>query len=113
MALATAAPMIPSTIFIKSPISLFINCSASQPATPPMIMAAIQPTCGSFIARPPQMSVEYATSFYGTIGEFSAHRWDGRGAEPSAPRAGNELLSGRDVRIQRHQARSRSQPVLG
>src|SRR5262245_34673498 len=50
MALATAAPTMPSTIFITSPISLFMNCSASQPATPPMIMAAIQPTCGSFMA---------------------------------------------------------------
>ena len=34
MALATAAPMIPSTIFITSPVSLFMNCSASQPAMP-------------------------------------------------------------------------------
>src|SRR5215467_9157599 len=50
MALATAAPTIPSTIFITSPISLFINCSASQPATPPMMMAAIQPTCVSSMA---------------------------------------------------------------
>src|SRR4029450_10532968 len=50
MALATAAPIIPSTIFIRSPISLFMNCSASQPATPPMMIAAIQPICGSFMA---------------------------------------------------------------
>jgi hypothetical protein len=43
MALATAAPMIPSTIFISSPMSLFMNCFASQPAIPPMMIAAIQP----------------------------------------------------------------------
>jgi hypothetical protein len=41
--LATAAPMMPSTMFITSPIWLFMNCSASQPAIPPMMMAAIQP----------------------------------------------------------------------
>src|SRR5262245_1038249 len=44
MALAIAAPTTPSTIFINSPISLFMNRSASQPANPPMMMAAIQPT---------------------------------------------------------------------
>ena len=32
-------------------MSLFMNCSASQPATPPMTMAAIQPTCASSMAR--------------------------------------------------------------
>src|SRR5208337_4992552 len=51
MALAIAAPTMPSTIFISNPISLFMNCSASQPAIPPMIMAAIQPICGSPMAR--------------------------------------------------------------
>jgi hypothetical protein len=44
-------PDLPSTIFISSPISLFMNCSASQPATPPMMMAAIQPACASSMAR--------------------------------------------------------------
>jgi hypothetical protein len=33
------------------PMSLFMNCSANQPATPPMMMAAIQPTCASSMAR--------------------------------------------------------------
>src|SRR5271167_4553 len=51
IALAIAAPTIPSTIFISNPISLFMNCSASQPAIPPMIMAAIQPISGSPMAR--------------------------------------------------------------
>src|SRR5436309_828733 len=51
MALAIAAPTMPSTIFISSPILLFMNCSASQPAIPPMIMAAIQPISGFPIAR--------------------------------------------------------------
>src|SRR4029077_12998919 len=51
MALAIAAPTMPSTIFITNPISLFMNCSASQPAIPPMIMAAIQPIAGSPMAR--------------------------------------------------------------
>src|SRR5215470_17264398 len=41
---ATAAPTMPSTIFMETPMSLFMNSSASQPATPPIIMAAIQPT---------------------------------------------------------------------
>ena len=41
----------PSTIFISKPISLFMNCSANQPAIPPMIMAAIQPISGSPMAR--------------------------------------------------------------
>src|SRR5215831_656860 len=35
--------MIPSTMFIRRPIWLFMNCSASQPAIPPMMIAAIQP----------------------------------------------------------------------
>jgi hypothetical protein len=30
-------------MFMKTPILLFMNCSASHPATPPMMMAAIQP----------------------------------------------------------------------
>src|SRR5271165_2134543 len=51
MALAIAAPTIPSTIFISNPISLFMSCSASQPAIPPMIMAAIQPISRSPMAR--------------------------------------------------------------
>src|SRR5207248_11428571 len=41
--------MMPSTMFIKIPIWLFMNCSASQPAIPPMMMAAIQPICCSSI----------------------------------------------------------------
>src|SRR5215831_8914649 len=45
--LATAAPMMPRTMFITRPVWLFMNFSASQPATPPMMMAAIQPTLGS------------------------------------------------------------------
>src|SRR6266446_4171660 len=44
MALAIAAPTMPSTIFMIIPMLLFMNCSASQPAIPPMMMAAIQPT---------------------------------------------------------------------
>src|SRR5262245_55323665 len=40
----------PRTMFITRPIWLFMNCSASQPATPPMMMAAIQPNCASFMA---------------------------------------------------------------
>jgi hypothetical protein len=48
MALAIAAPTTPSTIFISIPILLFMNCSASQPAIPPM-MAAIQPTSASAV----------------------------------------------------------------
>ena len=40
MALAIAAPTTPSAIFNSNPVSLFMNCSASQPAIPPMIMAA-------------------------------------------------------------------------
>jgi hypothetical protein len=50
IALATAAPTMPSTIFITSPMSLFMNCSASQPAIAPMMIAAIQPIVGSFMA---------------------------------------------------------------
>jgi hypothetical protein len=30
-------------MFISRPVSLFINISASQPAIPPIIIAAIQP----------------------------------------------------------------------
>jgi hypothetical protein len=30
-------------MFMKTPILLFMNCSASHPATPPMMIAAIQP----------------------------------------------------------------------
>jgi len=44
MALAIAAATTPSTMFINNPVSLFMNCSAGQPAIPPMMMAAIQPT---------------------------------------------------------------------
>ena len=51
MALEIAAPTMPSTIFIGNPISLFMNCSASQPAIPPIIMAAIQAISGSPGAR--------------------------------------------------------------
>src|SRR5262245_33808601 len=48
--LATAAPTMPRTMFMTRPIWLFMNCSASQPAIPPMMMAAIQPSCASFMA---------------------------------------------------------------
>jgi hypothetical protein len=34
-----AAPTLPSTTFIRSPIWLFMNCPASQPAIPPMMIA--------------------------------------------------------------------------
>src|SRR5262245_21527818 len=50
-ALATAAPTMPSTTFIRSPILLFMNCSASQPALAPMMIAAIQPTLPPELAR--------------------------------------------------------------
>jgi hypothetical protein len=51
MALAIAAPTMPSTIFMIIPMLLFMNCSASQPAIPPMMMAAIQPTPASPMAH--------------------------------------------------------------
>src|SRR6266446_6673129 len=51
MALAIAAPTMPSTIFMISPMLLFMNCSASQPAIPPIMIAAIQPTPASPIAH--------------------------------------------------------------
>jgi hypothetical protein len=51
LALAIAAPTMPSTIFMISPMLLFMNCSASQPAIPPTMMAAIQPTPASPMAH--------------------------------------------------------------
>src|SRR5262245_1568850 len=42
--------MTPSRMFIRSPIWLFMKFAASQPAIPPMMMPAIQPTCCSSIA---------------------------------------------------------------
>jgi hypothetical protein len=47
MALAIAAPTMPRMIFVSKPVSLFMKFSASQPASPPMIMAAIQPISAS------------------------------------------------------------------
>jgi hypothetical protein len=41
-------------MFISSPISLFMNCSASQPAIPPMMIAAIQPTAVVSMAALPE-----------------------------------------------------------
>ena len=54
----------PSTMFITSPIWLFMNCSASQPAMPPMMMAAIQPICCSSIWRGVGAEVELDAAEY-------------------------------------------------
>jgi hypothetical protein len=43
MALAIAAPTMPSTMFMISPRLLFMNCSASQPAILPTMIAVTSP----------------------------------------------------------------------
>ncbi|MGN8548813.1 hypothetical protein ACQPTN_30720 [Bradyrhizobium sp. 13971] len=40
---------------MKMPVPDFMNISASQPASPPTMMAAIHPTCGSFISGLPRV----------------------------------------------------------
>jgi len=50
--LATMAPTIPRMMFMSTPILLFMNISASQPAIPPITIAAIQPIPGFSIFSP-------------------------------------------------------------
>ena len=53
MALATAAPIDTEyDIHQNRPISLFMNCSASQPANSANDNGCDPTTCGSFMARP-------------------------------------------------------------
>src|SRR6516225_9082315 len=74
----------PSTMFIKSPIGLFINCSASQPAIPPMMMAAIQPIWCSSIGD----------SLLAGWPSIQAYYWSASAQRPRTPDDRRDPLSG-------------------